>query len=130
MRKNKIIKEFNKFKINTDMTDSELLEMANLDSVDTGIDKVIIWVGPPPANHGHRIKVSNIPNKFRGDCFSLTLPDFRPIGKINKSFITPSVLNRIKEWVRLNYDTIIAFSEEKIPTRELIRKIKPLPHEE
>lgn len=50
---------------NNSFSDQELLEMTNASEKVTGIKNVVLWLGPPPASHGHRIKVSNIPNSFK-----------------------------------------------------------------
>ena len=82
--------EFNK----NDFTDQELLEMANASEKITGIENVVIWMGPPNAPHVHRIKVSNIPNSFKTeDCFVITIPDLEITGTINKSLIDKKKLN-------------------------------------
>lgn len=124
--KNKHIKEFNEY-INSefDLTETELLEMANVTSTDSGIDNVVIWIGPNPLSHGYRIKVSNVPNSFAGkNNFVITIPDLKVIGKIDTTFITSDVLNKIKEFVNLNKDIIIKYSNHLISTRELLDSLK------
>jgi predicted restriction endonuclease len=73
--KKPIIKEF----VEYDDIDNELLEMANFTEKTTGIDDVVIWLGP-----GNRIKVSNKPNSFDTyDTFTITIPDLEIIGDVN-----------------------------------------------
>ena len=58
-----MIKLFNNF----------LFEMSNYGDDITGIKNIIIWIGPRPKTHDHRIKVSNDyykMNKF--NCFTIT----------------------------------------------------------
>ncbi len=128
--KNKLnhLYEFNEYKQFTSITDDELMEMANVSSKTTGIDDVVIWIGQNLASYGKRIKVSNSPNKFRkDDCFTLTIPDFRIIGKVDDKFNTSKVLDKIILFVKLNMDVICDFSDEKILTDELIENLIALP---
>ena len=85
---------------NLSLTEDELMEMANVTQKTTGIENVVIWIGPNPLSHDKIIKVSNSSNKFDGkDCFTLTIPDFKIIGTINKSVIDSKKLEKIKEFV-------------------------------
>lgn len=107
------------------LSQKELLEMANLDSDITGIDKIVIWVGPNPPQHSRRIKISNIPNKISDtDLFTLTIPDFELIGEINPKLITSEVLEQIKNWVLLNLDAINEYSDYKMSTNKFIEALK------
>ncbi|MGI0075859.1 MAG: hypothetical protein ACREAU_00450 [Nitrosopumilaceae archaeon] len=106
--------------------ESTLLEMANLDVVDTGIDNVIIWVGADPHQHYLRVKVSNVPDKWSADNFTITIPELVPVGKINKQFITGQVLENIKAWIKFNLEIIKAHEEGKIGTRDFLTKIKKI----
>jgi len=120
------IKKFDElFEYKTFLTEQELLEMANVTDETTGIKNVVIWIGPPPTMHGHRIKISNIPNKFDGsDCFVMTIPEFDIIGNVNKSFIKTETIEKIKEFVLLNMDLIIDYSNYKTSTKELLDNLK------
>lgn len=107
------------------LSEEELMEMANLDYESSGIDGVIIWVGPNPHFHGRRVKISNIPNRFDGkDCFTLTIPDFKIIGNINKSLITNKKFEQIKEFINNNLHLINDYSDYKISTKNLIDNLK------
>lgn len=91
-----LINEYRNYEL-YELNNDKLLEMSNISSEDTGIDNIIIWVEPNPAYHWKRIKVSNFPNSFRiNDCFTLTIPDFKIIGKVNTKLITTDVLNKNK----------------------------------
>lgn len=116
------IKEF----INYTNDDSdELLEMANFTQKTTGISDVVIWIGPNPSNHGKRIKVSNKPNSFDVyDTFTITIPELKLVGDINKKFIKPDVLSKIMKFIELNIEVISEYSERKISTEDLIERIK------
>ena len=128
MKKLKHINEYKNIEIeNLSMGEQELMEMANLDSEVTGIDNIVIWVGPNPGQHWKRIKVSNAPEKFDGeDCFVLTIPDFEVRGKVNTKLITGKVLDKIKTWVTQNIEAIEKYSEYKIPTNKFISQITPV----
>jgi len=114
----KYIKEFVDY-------DNELLEMANLTKKTTGISDVVIWIGPNPPNHGKRIKVSNKPNSFDVyDTFTITIPELKIIGDINKNFIKMEILDKIRKFINLNIDVISEYSDRKISTEDLIERLK------
>lgn len=120
----KNIIDYKIFEYNSSLSDDELLEMANITSSETGIDDVVIWIGTSPSLHGHRIKVSNIPNKISSDnLFTITIPDFNIIGDINSKFINNSKLNKIKEFLTINNESIIEYSEYKLSTKEFLDKL-------
>jgi hypothetical protein len=117
----KNIKEF----VEYDDLDNELLEMVNFTKKTTGIDDVVIWIGPNPSNHGKRIKVSNKPNSFDPyDTFIITIPDLEIIGDFNKKFIKDYTLNKIYQFIKTNIQVITEYSDRKISTEELIERIK------
>jgi len=102
-----------------------LYEMANLTYRDTGINNIVIWVGGDPEQHGMRVKVSNVPNKWGGgDSFTITIPELNVVGKINKSLISGKVLDDIKNWIKLNIEVLIAFEKGNIiSTGEFLEKL-------
>ncbi len=107
--------------------DNELLEMANFTKKTTGIDDVVIWIGPNPPNHGRRIKVSNKPNSFDPyDTFTITIPDFNIIGEVNTKFIKEATLDNIYKFIEKNIQVIIEYSDRKISTEDLIERIKKI----
>ena len=107
------------------LTEQELMEMANITSKYTGIENIVLWVGPNPKTHGYRIKVSNVPNKFDGkDCFTLTIPRFEIIGERDKSIISNDTLNKIEEFIELNIDLIKQYSDYEIDTGSFIENLK------
>jgi hypothetical protein len=116
----KIIKEF----VDNDI-DNELLEMANFTKKTTGIDDVVIWIGPNPPNHGKQIKVSNKPNSFDPyDTFTITIPDLEIIGDVDKKLIKEHTLSKIYQFIKNNIEVISEYSDRKISTEELIERIK------
>ena len=122
MKKIKKFHDLFEFKDNT-FSDQELLEMANITDESTGIDDVVLWVGPPPPSHGHRIKVSNVANTFKSDCFVMTIPDFKIIGDVNKSFITLEKIEKIKKFVLKNIDIILKYSNYEISTKDFLNNL-------
>jgi hypothetical protein len=117
--------EFNEYTLYNSISDIELMEMANVSPRKTGIQDVYIWFGPNPHYHGKRIKVSNVPNKFsKEDCFTITIPDFKIIGNINKKLIDSNKLDKIKELINKNIKIIEDFSDELISTDEFIDKLQ------
>jgi hypothetical protein len=105
--------------------DNELLDMANVTKKTTGIDDVVIWIGPSPPNHGKRIKVSNRPNSYdTGDTFTITIPSLKIIGDVNTSFINKSILDKINEFIKINTKVILEYSDRKISTEELFERLK------
>lgn len=120
----KKIFEFNDYKYISTISDDELMEMANLSPKKTGIKDVFIWFGPNPHYHGRIIKVSNIANKFsKTDCFTITIPEFEIIGKVNPKLIDFDKLDKIKTLVNKNLKLIEDFSDELISTDEFIDKL-------
>lgn len=107
------------------LTPQELMEMANVTEETSGIEKVVIWIGAAEPSHGNRIKVSNLPNRFDGhDCFTLTIPDFKVIGKVNRSLITTKVMDKIQEFVTLNLQIILQYSNYQISTKTLLDNLQ------
>ena len=119
------MKKLFEYKDFNQLSEQELLEMANVTYKTTGIENVVLWIGPNPEYHGKRIKVSNLPNKFTGsNCFTLTIPKFEIVGKVDETFITTKVLDKIKEFVTLNYQIISDYSDYLISTEDLIENLK------
>lgn len=107
--------------------EASLLEMANVGAKHTGIESVVIWVGMDPQQHYLRAKVSNVPDKWSTDNFTITVPGFRTIGKVNKAHITEKILADIKKWIRLNMDTIVAYeSGDIVYTDEFLSMLKKI----
>jgi len=122
------MKKYNKYineLVKVSLEDQELMEMANITSKTTGIENVVIWIGPNPSTHGKRIKISNVANSFRlSDCFTLTIPDFVEIGYRDKNVIDNKTLDKIKDFVNLNIQVINDYSDSLISTEDLLDKLK------
>jgi hypothetical protein len=112
-----------------DLFEEELYEMANLDVLDHGIKDVIIWIGMIDGQHGPRVKISNIKNKFipnKEYSFVLTIPELKRIGVDPAPWIVP-YLSDIEDWIRLNMDVICDYENGKIQsTRDFLNRIKSL----
>jgi hypothetical protein len=107
------------------LSEQELLEMANATEKVTGIKNIVLWLGPNPAGHWKRIKISNVPNKFDGkNCFTLTIPEFKIIGEVNTKLIDNEKIEQIKQFVLLNMQLILDYSDYKIETYDFITQLK------
>lgn len=101
--------------------------MANVTEETTGIEGVVIWIGPNPKSQGKRVKVSNIPNKISSaDCFTITLPKFEIIGDINSNLIDSVKMSKIKEFLRNNLELIEKYSDYQISTKQLLDSLRPV----
>jgi hypothetical protein len=105
--------------------DDVLHEMANLSKDDHGINDVVIWVGKANKQHGLRIKVSNLKNRWSNDDnFVIQLPslDYDPTRVAR--WITKDVIDQIMSWIRLNQQVLFDFETDKIMyTREFLNSI-------
>jgi hypothetical protein len=105
--------------------DDVLHEMANLGNLDHGIDDVVIWVGKSNKQHGLRVKVSNLKNRWSNeDNWVIQMPslDYDPT-KVARWF-TADHIKKIKEWIVLNQQVLYDFETDKIMyTRDFLNKI-------
>lgn len=95
--------------------DDVLHEMANLGSHNHGINDVVIWVGKANKQHGLRIKVSNLKNRWSNDAnFVIQLPslDYDPAQVAR--WINSDVMKQIMSWIRLNQQVLYDFETDKI----------------
>ena len=105
--------------------DDVLHEMANLGKDDHGINNVVIWVGKSNKQHGVRVKVSNLKNRWSNDDnFVIQLPtlDYDP-SKVAK-WINKDVMLKILSWIKLNQQVLYDFENDKIMyTRDFLNQI-------
>lgn len=95
--------------------DDVLHEMANLGSHNHGIQDVVIWVGKANKQHGLRIKVSNLKNRWSNDDnFIIKLPDLDYDPRKVARWITTDILKQIMDWIKLNQQVIYDFEIDKI----------------
>ena len=108
--------------------DDVLHEMANLGRDDHGIDNVVIWIGKANKQHGLRIKISNLKNRWSNDDnFVIQLPslDYDP-SKVAK-WISTEVMKKIMAWIKLNQQILYDFETDKIMyTRDLLNSISKI----
>ena len=109
------------YEYSQDLTDDELLEMANVDYETTGISDIVLWIGPNPKSHGYRIKVSNKLNNFDGtNNFTITIPDYKIIGDVNNKLVSSTKMEEIIDFIEKNKDIIISYSDHEIITKKLL----------
>jgi|GEM_PF-5628561 len=95
--------------------DDVLHEMANLGSHNHGIQDVVIWVGKANKQHGLRIKVSNIKNRWSNDDnFVIQLPSLDYDPNQVARWITTDIMKQITYWIRLNQQVLYDFETDKI----------------
>lgn len=95
--------------------DDVLHEMANLGSHNHGIQDIVIWVGKANKQHGLRIKVSNLKNKWSNDTnFVIQLPSLDYDPNQVARWITSDVMNQIMSWIKLNQQVLYDFETDKI----------------
>ena len=94
---------------------SSLNEMSNVPSEVLGIKNVIMWIGEKPGQHGHRVKISNVPNTFsKHDNFTIMIPSLKKKGIVNESFIKSKIYDKILLFVSCYTELIIKKSQGKI----------------
>jgi hypothetical protein len=105
--------------------DDVLHEMANLGSHNHGISNVVIWVGKANKQHGLRIKVSNIKNRWSNDDnFVIQLPSLDYDPSQVARWITSDTMKKIMDWIKLNQQVLYDFETDKIMyTDQFISKI-------
>ena len=107
------------------LTEDECYRLNGITYGYSGIKDVVIWIGP--SKEEFQVKIGNITNDFGGrNCFTLTLPDYRTKGKINRKLITDEVLNDIKKFIEINFEVIKDCSYDKISTYQFVKKLKSI----
>lgn len=91
----------------------------------------VVWVdGPRNLKHNKRIKFQNntAPSLNGGELIPITISDNPQIPNSVKTKlnIKERELTRIKQWVILNKDTLLDYSNGKITTKRLYELLKPL----
>lgn len=99
-----------------------ICEMSNLRSEETGIENVVIYVGPPDQRHWHRVKISNIANKYSSDNFVISIPNYEIIEGSPNKWINKKI-PQILEFLKSNEQVIIDYSEEKITIDEFLNSL-------
>jgi hypothetical protein len=107
--------------------DDVLHEMAILGSNFHGIQDVVIWIGKTNKQHGLRVKISNVKNRWSEDNFVIMLPslDYDPT-QVAK-WITADKMKQIKQWLVLNQQVLYDFETDKIMfTDQLIAQLSKI----
>ena len=128
----KINEELQKF-LEEDYLESNkqpLYEFADLVPEDTNLVSVI-WVdGPRKMKHTKRIKFqnNNATSLNDGEMIPITISDDPQIPNSVKSKlkIKEKELTRIKQWIILNKEVLLAYANGDITTKQLYQQIKPL----
>jgi hypothetical protein len=103
----------------------ELYEMANLGSDDHGIAHVVIWVGKANKQHGLRVKVSNLKDRWSNDDnFVIQMPSLDYDHEQVAPWIRGSVMKLILAWIVLNSKVLHDFENDAIVyTRDFLNQI-------
>lgn len=106
----------------------QLVEMVDLSKKRTNLP-VIVWIdGPRNVPHGNRIKFANdYGNKLTGvELIPMTVSDNPTIPKKlqSKVILAGNDVEKLKQWIILNKDTIEAYGNGEISTDELLEQIK------
>ena len=128
----KINEELQKF-LEEDYLESNkqpLYEFADLVPEDTNL-VAVIWVdGPRKMKHTKRIKFQNNNGTSLngGEMIPITISDDPQIPNSVKSKlkIKEKELTRIKQWIILNKEVLLAYANGDITTKQLYQQIKPL----
>lgn len=111
--------------VSMEESDDQLFEMANISGRDHGIAGVVIWVGRTNKQHGLRVKVSNIRNRFDvTDNFVIMMPslDYDPAAVAK--WIDYSTMQRIIKWIVINQQLLSDYETGLMDdTREFLDKI-------
>lgn len=107
-----------------------LYEFADLVPEDTNL-VAVIWVdGPRKVKHSKRIKFqnNNATSLNGGEMIPITISDDPQIPNSVKPKlkIKGKELTRIKQWIILNKEVLLAYSNGEITTKQLYMQIKPL----
>lgn len=105
-----------------------LWEMANLHPRDTGLP-VIVWADSNrQMKHGLRIKFQNSysDKTDSGSLVPMTISENPQIPVQVKLKISKADLQKVRQWVILNKDLLVAYAEEEITTKDFVNNLKTL----
>jgi hypothetical protein len=108
--------------IESDLSEENLFEMSNLREKDTGIP-YLIWVSAKNANHGARIKVQ------WGDTIQQSISvsihkDNPTVVAGNEDKLKKEVIESVKNWIKLNYETLMKYWKMEIGTVDMVNGLK------
>lgn len=105
---------------------STINEMSNYGKEDTKLPCVVYLSNRIGVNHGPRIKVNaDYGDRWSGKSFSITITDV-PVVIGDTAKVKQSDIETIKDWIRLNKNTLLAYWNEQITARALDRSLKEL----
>lgn len=99
--------------------------MSNLSPKQTGLP-FVVWISPKAgAKHDIRVKISSGPRALPSQMRTIALrPDLRIEGRGD---LAPAERRALRQWVDLNWDTLLAFWEGRIEyTEDALAALKPL----
>jgi hypothetical protein len=110
------------------LAEEELLEhMASFRTDATGVDNTI-WISPKGRTRdAARIKVAIDPPdglNATSQTASVAVHD----GSVTEGHIPSHILQQVQEFVKINRDVLIDYWEERIDTRQLDQRLKPIEH--
>lgn len=111
---------------------SDLFEMSNIRKMESGLPVNIFVSSGGSVNHQHgpRIKAMiSTGDKFNiSDTVSIVLKrDITGADIIGYKTLPAAVISAIREYINLNYDTLLAYWDDEISTKELIDSLLPIP---
>ena len=110
--------------INDEVINDQLNEMANLGKEDHGIEHVVIQVGKANKQHGLRVKVSNLKDRWSDDNFIIMMPSLDYDPRSVARWIHGDVMKKILEWIKLNQAVLYDFENDQIVyTRDFLNRI-------
>jgi hypothetical protein len=103
-------------------------EMANLRPERTGLPFVIFISQRGGARHDARIKLARGPKVRASEMITVAL---RPAPRVIRGSLSAHELELITKWIKLNFDTLIAYWDGAIEyTEDVMDALKPLPEAE
>ncbi len=103
--------------------EDDLFLMANLSPLFTGLP-FVVWISTRNAPHDIRVKVSRGPKAIPEDLISVALrPTLRVIGE---EPLNGEELRLLNQWVKLNWDTLLAYWNGEIFTEQAIARLQPI----
>jgi hypothetical protein len=104
----------------------DIFHMANLTPRMTGLP-MSVWVSPRGnARHDVRIKV-NMTHGRQMSIDNTAVVALRPVSRVVAGRLGPDDRRSVYDWIRLNYDAILAYWNEEIDTGEFFDCIRSLP---
>ena len=123
--------ELHSFKMFNDCSKISDTDLYNLTAYRCDINNksdIYIWMGKPDGySKQHRVKIINKLNNWDPETsvFTILIPDLIIVGNINSQIFDTDRLDDVLSYLKLNMDTIINYSNDKLSPGELIDSLKP-----